>query len=96
MKQIKLGLIGAILAFALYRTNVGVTYTIDPSISAGDFECYEMMAFGLMDNPIERLPLTSLRFNRADSGSVIATAYFIVLPYSKFEISPGCTRARRI
>ena len=96
MKWVALSLVAAILAFGLYRFNVGVTYTRDLSITASDFECYKMMVSVTMDNPIERLPLTSVHFYPTDSGSVIATAYFIVLPYSKFEISPGCTGARRL
>ena len=96
MKSIALALALFIFVFGLYRSIVGVTYTKGASVSASEFECSKTMAALSMDNPIERLPLTSIHIDKIDSGSTIATAYFLVLPYSRFEIAPDCHSSRRI
>ena len=85
-----------VILFGMYRTIAGVAYTKGSSVSASDFECSKIMTAIMMDNPIERLPLTHIHIDQVGSGAIIATAHFMFLPYSKFEIAPNCREVRRI
>lgn len=80
----------------MYRLVVGVSWEIDSSFTADEArECKAMVAVS-MDNPIERLLLTSVKLVEDKSRAVLATAYFLFVPYTQFELGNECSSSRRV
>jgi len=89
-------LFGFALVLVLYRATVGLTWSVDPSISDSELDGCKALMFVSMDNPIERLPLTSIRLARSETGSILATLYFVIIPYARHELINQCSESRRI
>jgi hypothetical protein len=83
------------VAFVTYKATVGVVWKIDPSISARQLVDCKTLTLVSMDNPIERLPLTSITLKTTETGTVFATAYFVFVPYARHELVQRCTESRR-
>ena len=96
MKQISAVTIILIVVFVAYRSIAPITYKHDDGIMSEEFECSKRMAHAMMDNPIERIPLTKIHIGRSENGGTTAVAYFLVFPYTGFSISKGCSRAFRL
>ena len=96
MKQISTVIIILIVVFVAYRSIVPIAYEKDDEIMPEEFECSKRKAHVMMDNPIERIPLTKIHIGRSENGGTTAVAYFLVFPYTGFSISKGCSSAFRL
>lgn len=96
MKQISTVTIILTVLVVAYRSIAPIAYEKDSGIMPEEFECSKRMAHAMMDNPIERVPLTKIHIGRSENGGTTAVAYFFVFPYTGFSISEGCSSAFRL
>ena len=96
MKQISTLIMVLTVVFVAYRSIVPIAYGKDDGILPDEFECSKRIAHAMMDNPIERIPLTKIHIGRSENGGTTAAAYFFIFPYTEFTISKGCGSAFRL